>query len=127
VAELQITDLGLAVFTAGGAAPARPVERILSSALPPLARRAAHLRICDQRLGFELPARSAAEGPLAWELQAPASRTLFSLGVGTKATVEARGRDRGLYVGLNRVVYDGGRTSPRVGTGLRRVEFSLEP
>ena len=130
-AEMQVYRGVLAVFTA--ASPNLGTSRmdtILQMNLPPPGGRHADVEICDQVLVFDMPGAFAGNRPLHWTLQTPIFGHLFSLAprAGLPEPEGAKKKDKGLYTGFNRVVYEADNaTEPRIGTGVRRVEITLSP
>lgn len=132
-AEMQILGSHLAVFTSGRPrGGTSPIEMLYESDLPPLAGRSIDLEVCDQTLGFTLPAGRGNPAPLRWRLQTVNLGLLYSLArapaPGTSGDAPAPGGNQ-IYAAFNRVIHvkDGPASHNRVGSGVRRVEISLSP
>ncbi len=129
-AELQIHQGLLSVFTASRNQGARGVDPILEWTLPSLGDRYADVEICDQVIEFDMPGGLAGRRPLRFRLQTPNIGVLYSFAPlpGSPGAESAMKKDKGVYVGLNRVVRLSSTGGPsRIGTGVRRVEISLSP
>ena len=133
-AEMQVMESILQVFTiASPRLAAKRMDTILEWNLPPLGGRHADLEICDQTLAFDMPGAYAGDRPLHWKIQTPVFGLLYSLAPrpGPAAPEGAKKKDRGIYAGFNRVVYEADKATekrkPRIGTGVRSVEITLSP
>jgi hypothetical protein len=132
-AEMQIMSSHLAVFTSGRPrGGTSPIELLYESDLPPLTGRSIELEVCDQTLGFTLPAGKGNPEPLRWRLQTVNLGLLYSLARAPERGSPEDARTPGnnqIYAAFNRVVHikDGAASHNRVGSGVKRVEISLSP
>jgi hypothetical protein len=132
-AEMQILGSHLSVFTSGRPrGGTSPIELLYEGDLPPLAGRSIDFEVCDQTLGFTLPAGKGNPEPLRWRLQTLNLGLLYSLSPapapGKSEDKPAPGNNQ-IYAAFNRVIHNkaGAASHNRLGSGVKRVEITLSP